>query len=311
MKKLNIFLMIILIIGMPFKLLAQGKKDIYLWWDFNDTKEIIDPADEDPWLEVPKQSTREKVKGDLYEITGLGKYVPGVKGSAFKFDGFSSYIEGAPDFEIEEEEIVFPDEITVESWVALGAYPWNWAPIITIGKYKVTGFYFGVDSRGRIGFHMSDATSVWHECNSKINTETGLGMDLGRWHHVVATYSPEEGIKIYLDGKIENSYDDIETQVHQLNSRLTQIHWALEQMSDAKFDLDDGEDLVMAVPARWDKESKDDPEGVLYISNKRLIFEQKEKIATKKVLFITTASELVQQTLINQLILHLMRYRLG
>ena len=103
-----------------------------------------------------------------------------------------------------------------------------------------------------------------------------------------------------VERNIENSYDDIETQVHQLNSRLTQIHWALEQMSDAKFDLDDGEDLVMAVPARWDKGSKDDPEGVLYLSNKRLIFEQKEKIATKKVLFITTASELVQQTLINQ-----------
>jgi len=198
----------VLIIGMPFTLLAQGKKDIYLWWDFNDTKEIMDPADEDPWLELPKQSTREKVKGDLYEITGLGKYVPGVKGNAFKFDGFSSYIEGVPDFKIEDEEIVFPDQITVESWVALGAYPWNWAPILTIGKYKVTGFYFGVDARGRLGFHMSDATSVWHECNSKINTETGLGMDLGRWHHVVATYGPEEGIKIYLDGKLENSYDD-------------------------------------------------------------------------------------------------------
>ncbi|MEE9463466.1 MAG: LamG domain-containing protein, partial [Bacteroidales bacterium] len=208
MKRLNIFLTMVLIIGMPFTLLAQGKKDIYLLWDFNDTKKIMDPADEDPWLEVPKQSTREKVKGDLYEITGLGKYVPGVKGNAFKFDGFSSYIEGVPDFKIEDEEIVFPDQITVESWVALGAYPWNWAPILTIGKYKVTGFYFGVDSRGRLGFHMSDATSVWHECNSKINTETGLGMDLGRWHHVVATYSPEEGIKIYLDGKLENSYND-------------------------------------------------------------------------------------------------------
>jgi predicted nucleic acid-binding Zn-ribbon protein len=101
---------------------------------------------------------------------------------------------------------------------------------------------------------------------------------------------------------IENRYDEIENQVHQLNSRLAQIHWALDQMSEAKFELDDSEDLVMAVPTRWDKESKDDPEGVLYLSNKRLIFEQKEKIATKKVLFITTASELVQQALIDQLL---------
>ncbi|KPL10703.1 MAG: hypothetical protein AMS26_21195 [Bacteroides sp. SM23_62] len=208
MKRLNILLVIVLFIGMPVTLLAQGKNDIYLWWDFNDSKEIMDPADEDPWQEVPKPSTWEHVRGDAYEIQGLGKYVPGVKGSAFKFDGFSSYIEGIPDFEIKDEEIVFPDEITVESWVALGAYPWNWAPILTIGKYMVTGFYFGVDSRGRLGFHLSDATSVWHECNSKINTETGLGMDLRRWYHVVATYGPEEGIKIYLNGKLENSYTD-------------------------------------------------------------------------------------------------------
>jgi hypothetical protein len=160
MKRLNLFLVITIIIGMPVTLLAQGKKDIYLWWNFDDTKEIMDPANEDPWQEVPKPSTREQVSGDPYEITGLGRYVPGVKGSAFKFDGFSSFIEGAPEFEIEDEEVVFPDQITVESWVALGAYPWNWAPILTIGKYKVTGFYFGVDPRGRIGFHMSDATSV-------------------------------------------------------------------------------------------------------------------------------------------------------
>jgi hypothetical protein len=103
-----------------------------------------------------------------------------------------------------------------------------------------------------------------------------------------------------VEKNIENSYDEIEKQIHQLNSRLTQIHWALEQLSEAKFELVDSEDLVMAVPTRWDKESKDDPEGVLYLSDKRLIFEQKEKVATKKVLFITTASELVQQALIDQ-----------
>jgi len=60
------------------------------------------------------------------------------------------------------------------------------------------------------------------------------------------------------------------------------------------------ENLIMAVKARWDKEGKDDPEGILYITNRRLVFERKEKVATKKILFITTASELVQETLIDQ-----------
>lgn len=103
-----------------------------------------------------------------------------------------------------------------------------------------------------------------------------------------------------IENDIQNRYDAVETQAQKLNTRLTQIHWAMDQLVQAKFQLDSGEDLVMAVPTRWDKEGKDDPEGVLYLSNRRLLFEQKEKIATKKVLFITTASELVQELLIDQ-----------
>ena len=103
-----------------------------------------------------------------------------------------------------------------------------------------------------------------------------------------------------VESSLENSYDDIEAAVHQVNARLTTIHWALDQMSEAKFSIKGGEDLVMAVPARWDKESKEDPEGILYLTNRQLVFEQKEKIATKKILFLTTASELVQDVLIDQ-----------
>ena len=104
------------------------------------------------------------------------------------------------------------------------------------------------------------------------------------------------------ENDLEANYNDIESDVNTLNSRLTDIHWALDQLKEARFALETGEDLVMAVPTRWDKEGKDDPEGVLYLTNKRLIFERKEKVATKKVLFITTASELVQEVLFAQML---------
>ncbi|HSF82660.1 MAG TPA: hypothetical protein VLA49_15600 [Anaerolineales bacterium] len=103
-----------------------------------------------------------------------------------------------------------------------------------------------------------------------------------------------------VESSLTSGFGDINTQVYQLNSRLTDIHWALDQLNEARFKPESGEDLVMAVPARWDQEGKDDPEGVLYLTNKRVIFERKEKVATKKVLFITTASELVQEVLIDQ-----------
>jgi predicted nucleic acid-binding Zn-ribbon protein len=99
---------------------------------------------------------------------------------------------------------------------------------------------------------------------------------------------------------LQNRYSKTEAGVRDLHARLRDIHWAMDQLEQAKFKPNTGEELVMAVPARWDKEGKDDPEGVLFLTNERLLFEQKEKVATKKVLFITTASELVHEVLIDQ-----------
>jgi hypothetical protein len=204
-----IFTLLLSLFFISLNLFSQTDKDLFLWWDFDDSKEITDPSYSDMEEEGHFATTKEKVQGMDYNIIGLGKYVPGVKGTAFKFDGFSSYIEGIPEIDYnEDEEIEFPREISIETWISLGAYPWNWAPIVTIGQYKITGFYFGIDSRGRIGFHMSDATSVWHECNSHMDQDTRLGLELRKWYHVVATYSPVSGIKLYINGQLENTYND-------------------------------------------------------------------------------------------------------
>ncbi|GAB4523300.1 MAG: hypothetical protein Fur0018_05950 [Anaerolineales bacterium] len=99
---------------------------------------------------------------------------------------------------------------------------------------------------------------------------------------------------------LQANYAEISSTAATLNTRLKQIHWALDQLSQARFTLERGEDLIMAVRSRWDKEGKDDPEGVLYLTTQRVIFERKEKLARKKVLFITVNSELVQEVLIDQ-----------
>jgi hypothetical protein len=107
-----------------------------------------------------------------------------------------------------------------------------------------------------------------------------------------------EASRISLD--LQRTYAAVEAQSAGLNNRLNQVHWGLDQLAGARFQLAAGEDLVSAAAARWDKEGKDDPEGVLYLTNKRLVFERKEKVATKKVLFIVTATELVQEVIIDQ-----------
>lgn len=206
---MNISIVIFLLITLAgsFTFSQTKNDDVLFWWKFDDIKKIQDNSNERKY-KIP--TIEESIKGGRYLAKGLGKYVLGVKGSAFKFDGFSSYIEGFPEIGSEEndDEFEFPKEISVEAWISLGAYPWNWAPILTIGKYKITGFYLGVDSRGSVGFHMSDATSVWHECNSQLNPDTKLGMELKKWYHVVGTYSPEEGLAIYVNGQLQNTYND-------------------------------------------------------------------------------------------------------
>ena len=103
-----------------------------------------------------------------------------------------------------------------------------------------------------------------------------------------------------IEGSLQGLYGEIESQTYQLTSRLNSVHWMLGQLAEAKFNLADREDFYLAVQARWDQEGDDDPEGLLYLSNKRLIFERKEKVAVKKVLFFTTAEELVHEVLIDQ-----------
>lgn len=103
-----------------------------------------------------------------------------------------------------------------------------------------------------------------------------------------------------IENKIDNAYSGIESQASKLNYRLTKLHWALTQLDEASFQLAEEENLYMAVAARWDQEGKNDPEGVLYLTDKSLIFERKEKVATKKVLFITTVKELVQETMLTK-----------
>ncbi|PWH15632.1 MAG: hypothetical protein DDG60_05495 [Anaerolineae bacterium] len=94
-----------------------------------------------------------------------------------------------------------------------------------------------------------------------------------------------------------NSIQPLRAKVSTLHSRLEKIEWMMKQLAEACFKLLATESGIMAVKAVWCqdvKERPEDPDGVLYLTDQRLIFEQKEEIATKKVLFITTAKEKVQ-----------------
>lgn len=100
---------------------------------------------------------------------------------------------------------------------------------------------------------------------------------------------------------VNGMFDNLKRQVGTLTSELRKLDWTLTELSQASFQLLNTEAGVMAVKAVWardGKEQKDDPEGVLFLTDQRLLFEQKEEVATKKVLFIATEKETVQQVLL-------------
>ena len=93
---------------------------------------------------------------------------------------------------------------------------------------------------------------------------------------------------------IRSKYSNLKNDVGDINARLYVLEWMMEQLHQASFQLLETEAPVSAARVRWyhdGKEDKKDPEGILFLTDQRLILELHEKIVKKKVLFVTTASE--------------------
>lgn len=97
---------------------------------------------------------------------------------------------------------------------------------------------------------------------------------------------------------IREMFDDLKIEVDKLTQQLDKVEFTLDNADAASFGFLPGESVVMGVKATWTrdgKDDKDDPQGVLFLTDQRLVFEQKQEVATKKVLFVTTERELVQK----------------
>lgn len=104
-----------------------------------------------------------------------------------------------------------------------------------------------------------------------------------------------------IENSVRGMYDGLSREVNVLKADLDRTSWMLQQFTEATFQLLPTEGPVMAVKAVYSRDSKvgdDDPEGILYLTDQRLFFEQKEEIATKKLLFITREKEKVHKLLL-------------
>jgi len=184
------------------------------WWKFD---------------EAQGNTAAETVGGTKCTVEGhKSLWKKGVSGTALQFDGYSSSINLAA-----SKAPRLSSALTLEGWVAIGAYPWSWAPIVqqaddvpeeletlrgrrawligeedqeeqdeeeedfgfVLKKEDDVGYFLGIDGLGHPGLKLK-VGDTWEELVSDVFLERR------QWYHVAGTYDKKTGkMAIYVNGK--------------------------------------------------------------------------------------------------------------
>jgi hypothetical protein len=131
----------------------------------------------------------EQIRNAEGSISGVYLRVPGVHGNALRLDGETSGVS--------VKGSALPDlapAFTIEAWIVIDAYPWNWAPIVDQRREEKAGLFFGVDSFGHLGLQ-AEIGGKWE------SVATSQPLPLKKWVHVAATFSPSTGMTLFVNGE--------------------------------------------------------------------------------------------------------------
>jgi len=160
------------LIGLPA---AARVQDPIMYWDFEKTE---------------NKTSIEIVSGTTDVLEGNFENAPGVRGTGLRFDGFTTVLRHSL------ENTAGPgDAFTIEAWVALGSYPWNWCPILTTESSEVRGYRLMLGPLGEVSLQGAIGEQ-WISCTSEQEV-----MPLRTWMHIVGIYKAEESLELYLNGR--------------------------------------------------------------------------------------------------------------
>jgi hypothetical protein len=96
---------------------------------------------------------------------------------------------------------------------------------------------------------------------------------------------------------VSNLYDGMESDLYAVQSALNRITTMLDALEESNaIQLRPTEGPLLGVKAIWQQSGDDGPEGMLFLTDQRLFFEQREEVVTKKRLGIFKAeSEMIQE----------------
>ncbi len=93
-----------------------------------------------------------------------------------------------------------------------------------------------------------------------------------------SSLSSVELMRQSAESRIKDLFSTLQTDTAQTLEQLRGINWYLDQRDEASFPFLAGESLFLAAKAEWVEtgKGKQDPDGILYLTDQRLLFEQKE-----------------------------------
>jgi hypothetical protein len=144
------------------------------WWTFDSAQALA----------------RAAAAGDADSLSGHHSLTPGVSGQALKLDGYTTVVRRKADAAPRVGEA-----FTIEAWVALGAYPWNHAPLVDQSDTQLRGYSFTIGPRGELALKVA-AEGRWLEA-----TSAPFLLPLRTWTHVAARYHRAEGLSLFVNGK--------------------------------------------------------------------------------------------------------------
>jgi hypothetical protein len=165
-----------------------------------------------------RDETSELIRATACSVSGNKTlWKKGVSGTALAFDGYFSKVTLPRD-----KAPTITDNLTLETWVALGAYPWNDAGIVhcasgepidpedykhgyrdpyTYRPWKMKGYLLGVDPYGRAIFKINGEQIGGGEIPDDKTVNKGDVLPTYRWTHLAATYGGGK-MRLYVDGKM-------------------------------------------------------------------------------------------------------------
>jgi hypothetical protein len=87
--------------------------------------------------------------------------------------------------------------------------------------------------------------------------------------------------------RIEEMVSEIEDKINDLSRELHEIEKIMDYAEEITFELADGESVYMAAEAELvlTGKGKQDPDGVVFLTNQRIVFEQREKTGKRMGMF--------------------------